>query len=197
MRASILFLFLLLAFSGMTQVSTDQQLAQYYYSSGDFEKALPYCQQVFEKENSKFTFLRYYTCLLKTKKDKDAEKALKKQMDFDPYTVDYPILLAEFYESHEASKAANKIYQRLIEENTTSSIKVLEIYKAFKEKGKFELSLQVLEKGRKNLGDSYPLHLQFADIYAQLNQSEKMLEEYLDLLEKSHKFFKRNLFFIM
>jgi len=37
MRASILFLFLLLAFSGMTQVSTDQQLAQYYYSSGDFE----------------------------------------------------------------------------------------------------------------------------------------------------------------
>ena len=188
MRIWIMFLFLLLAFSGITQVSTDQQLAQYYYSSGDFEKALPYCQQVFQKENSKFTFLRYYTCLLKTKKDKDAEKTLKKQMDFDPYTVDYPILLAEFYESHDASKAANKIYQRLIEENTTSSFKVLELYKAFKEKGKLEFSLQALEKGRKNLGDSYPLHLQFADIYAQLNQFDKMLHEYLDLLEINPEF---------
>jgi tetratricopeptide (TPR) repeat protein len=188
MRTCILFLFLLVTLSGLTQVSTDQQLAQYYYSSGDFEKALPYCQQVFLKENSKFTFIRYYTCLLKTKKDRDAEKVLKKQMDFDPYTVDYPILLAEFYETHEEQKAANKIFQRLIEENATSSVKVLEVYKAFKEKGKFELCLQILEKGRKNLEDSYPLHLQFADVYAQLNQNQKMVEEYLDLLEINSEF---------
>ncbi len=188
MRSWMLFLFLLVALSGMTQVSTDQQLAQYYYSSGDFEKALPYCQQVFQKENSKFTFLRYYTCLIKTKKDRDAEKALKKQMDFDPYAVDYPILLAEFYETHEEPKAANKIYQRLIEENATSSVKVLEVYKALKEKGKLELSLQMLEKGRKNLGDTYPLHLQFADVFAQLNQTQKMVEEYLDLLEFNNEF---------
>jgi tetratricopeptide (TPR) repeat protein len=184
----MLFLFLLVALSGMTQVSTDQQLAQYYYSSGDFEKALPYCQQVFQKENSKFTFLRYYTCLIKTKKDREAEKALKKQMDFDPYAVDYPILLAEFYETHEEPKAANKIFQRLIEENATSSVKVLEVYKALKEKGKLELSLQMLEKGRKNLGDTYPLHLQFADVFAQLNQTQKMVEEYLDLLEFNNEF---------
>ena len=188
MRTWMLFLFLLVALSGMTQVSTDQQLAQYYYSSGDFEKALPYCQQVFQKENSKFTFLRYYTCLIKTKKDRDAEKALKKQMDFDPYSVDYPILLAEFYETHEERKAANKIYQRLMEENSTSSVKVLEVYVAFKEKGKLELSLQMLEKGRKNLGELYPLHLQFADVYAQLNQTQKMVEEYLDLLEINNEF---------
>jgi len=102
--------------------------------------------------------------------------------------VDYPILLAEFYETHEEQKAANKIYQRLMEENATSSVKVLEVYKAFKEKGKFELCLQILEKGRKNLENSYPLHLQFADVYAQLNQNQKMVEEYLDLLEINNEF---------
>lgn len=188
MRVRILFVFLLTTWCSYAQVSTDQQLAQYYYAQGDFEKALPYCQQVFQKENTKFTFLRYYTCLLKTKKDREAEKILKKQLDVDPYSVDYPILLAEFYETHEEVKAANKIYQRLIEDNAASSVKILEVYKAFKEKSKTELSLQILEKGRKNLGNSYPLHLQFADVYLQMGQPQKMINEYLDLLEINKEF---------
>lgn len=188
MRARILFVFLLITSSSFAQVSTDQQLAQYYYSAGDFEKALPYCQQVFQKENTKFTFLRYYTCLLKTKKDREAEKTLKKQLDIDPYTVDYPILLAEFYETHDEQKAANKIYQRLMEDNASSSVKILEVYKAFKEKGKTDLSLQMLEKGRKFLGNTYPLHLQFADVYFQMGQPQKMINEYLELLENNKDF---------
>jgi tetratricopeptide (TPR) repeat protein len=183
MRNWILLFFLVLSRISFSQVNTDQQLAQYYYGSGEFEKALFYCQHVFEKENSKFTFLRYYTCLIKTKKDKEAEKLLKKQIDFDPYTVDYVVMLGEFYETHEEPKAAAKIYQRLIDENASSSLKILDIYKAFKEKGKTELSLQILEKGRKNLGNSFPLHLQFADVYSQMGMPEKMINEYLDLLE--------------
>lgn len=188
MRGCILFTFLFMSLSFHAQVTTDQQLAQYYYSKGDFEKALPYCQQVFQKENSKFTFMRYYTCLLKTKKEREAEKILKKQIDFDPYTVDYPVMLAEFYETHEEQKAANKIYQRLMEENASSSVKLLEVYKAFKEKGKTDLSLQILEKGRKNLGNTYPLNLQFADVYLLLNQPKKMITEYLELLEINKDF---------
>lgn len=188
MRICLFFLFIYLPFSGITQVSTDQQLAQYYYSNGDFEKALPYCQQVYQKENSKFTFIRYYTCLLKTSKDREAEKILKKQLDFDPYNVEYPIMLGEFYETHEEPKAANKIYHRLMDENATSSVKIVEIYKAFKEKGKTELSLEILEKGRKNLGNTFPLNLQFADVYAQMNQPQKMVDEYLDLLEINNEY---------
>ena len=183
MRSCLLLLLLFASGISFAQVSTDQQLAQYYFSNGEFEKALPHCQNVFQKENSKFTFLRYYSCLLKTKKDKEAEKLVKKQIDIDPYTVDYPVMLAEFYETHEEPKAATKIYNKLIEENATSSVKVLEVYKAFKEKGKTELSLTILEKGRKNLGASFPLNLQFADVYLQMGQTQKMLNEYLDLLE--------------
>ncbi len=183
MRSCLLLLLLFASSISFAQVSTDQQLAQYYFSNGEFEKALPHCQNVFQKENSKFTFLRYYTCLLKTKKDKEAEKLVKKQIDIDPYSVDYPVMLAEFYETHEEPKAATKIYNKLIEENATSSVKVLEVYKAFKEKGKTELSLTILEKGRKNLGASFPLNLQFADVYLQMGQTQKMLNEYLDLLE--------------
>jgi len=109
MKFRLVFFFWLFSLSLSAQESTDQQLAQYYFSRGDFEKALPYCQKVFQKENSKFTFTRYYECLLKTKKEKDAEKVLKK--------------------------------------------------------------------------DAYPLHLQFADYYASQKLTEKMIDEFLDLLE--------------
>ena len=74
MKFRLIVFFCSLSLSFFTQESTDQQLAQYYFSRGDFDKALPYCQKVFQKENSKFTFTRYYECLIKTQKEKEAEK---------------------------------------------------------------------------------------------------------------------------
>ncbi len=183
MKFRLVFFFWLFSLSLSAQESTDQQLAQYYFSRGDFEKALPYCQKVFQKENSKFTFTRYYECLLKTKKEKDAEKVLKKQVDLFTDELPYKVLLADFYETYEEPKSAQKIYQKLIEENASSSIRILELYALLKSKGKTALSFQLLEQGRKQLKDAYPLHLQFADYYASQKLTEKMIDEFLDLLE--------------
>lgn len=183
MKFRLVVFFWLFSLSLSAQESTDQQLAQYYFSREDFEKALPYCQKVFQKENSKFTFNRYYECLLKTKKEKEAEKVLKKQVDLFSDELPYKVLLADFYETYEEPKSAQKIYQKLIEENASSSIRILELYALLKSKGKTALSFQLLEQGRKQLKDTYPLHLQFADYYASQKLTEKMIDEFLDLLE--------------
>ena len=175
--------FWLFSISLFAQESTDQQLAQYYFSHNDFEKALPYCQKVFQKENSKFTFTRYYECLLKTNKEKEADKLLKKQVDLFSEELGYHIMLADFYETHEETKTAQKIYQNLIEQNSSSSIRILELYTLFKSKGKKDFSFQLLQQGRKNLKQNYPLNLQFADYYASQQQTQKMIDELLDLLE--------------
>jgi tetratricopeptide (TPR) repeat protein len=183
MKITLVLVFWFFSFALTAQESTDQQLAQYYFSRGDFAKALPYCQKVFQKENSKFTFTRYYECLVKTQKEKDAEKLLKKQADLFPAELGYAVMLADFYETHEEPKTASKLYQRLIEENVSSSIRILELYTLLKSKGKIELSYQLLQEGRKKWKDVYPLHLQFADYYSSQNQTDKMIREYLDLLE--------------
>lgn len=183
MKLTLVLVFWFFSFALTAQESTDQQLAQYYFSRGDFAKALPYCQKVFQKENSKFTFTRYYECLVKTQKEKDAEKLLKKQVDLFPAELGYAVMLADFYETHEEPKTASKLYQRLIEENVSSSIRILELYTLLKSKGKIELSYQLLQEGRRKWKDVYPLHLQFADYYSSQNQTDKMIREYLDLLE--------------
>jgi tetratricopeptide (TPR) repeat protein len=183
MKVLIVLLFWCLSFTIFCQESTDQQLAQYYFSRGDFNKALPYCEKLYNKDKSKFTFTRFYECLLKTQKEKEAEKLLKKQIDLFDEELTYKVLLAEFYDAHNETKAAHKIYQTLIEENASSSIRILELYALLKSKGKTALSFQLLEQGRKQLKDAYPLHLQFADYYAAQQQIEKMIDEFLDLLE--------------
>jgi len=77
MRTWIICFFILLGFSGFSQTETDVQLAQYYYSNGEFDKAVIYYQSLYAKNPTKVYFLRYFDCLIKTKNRKDAEKNIK------------------------------------------------------------------------------------------------------------------------
>ena len=56
-------LVMFLSFQLHAQDGTDGQLAQHYYTSGEFEKALPYCQKVYAKDPNKFNFKRLRTNL--------------------------------------------------------------------------------------------------------------------------------------
>lgn len=182
------FIFFLLSAVLNAQQSTDQQLAQYYYSSGDFVKAMNYCEREFNKENNKFNFTRYYVCLVKNERTKEAEKLLKKQINKAPEIIEYKLLLIDFYEQQKELKLSKKLSEELIEENSTSPEAVIELYKEFKAKGKTSQNLELLEKARKKLKLSYPLNLQFADYYFSNNQKEKAMIELLDLIDIQPEF---------
>lgn len=183
MKIAFALLFLLFSASVFAQEGTDQQLAQHYFNSGEFEKALPYYQKLYAKESTKIYFNRYLECLLQTGKEKEAEKLIKKQIATDKNSLEYQVMLADFYENHEKPKEATKIYQELIDEASKTSYALQDLFKTLKGKGKYDIALQALEKGRKNLKESYPLHLEFAEIYGIQGQTEKMIDEYLALIE--------------
>jgi tetratricopeptide (TPR) repeat protein len=176
----ILFLFMSL---GLRAQESDLQLAQYYFSNGEFEKALPYCQKVYQKDNSKFNFLRYYECLQKTGNEKDAEKLLKKQISAHKDDFDFPLMLAELYQSQSKSKEATKIYEELVSEYAKSSFTVVDLYQHFKKRNLPDWAMKTLETGRKQLKNDYPLNIQFAELYLSLGQTDKMIEEYIDFLD--------------
>lgn len=182
----IAFLFIVLPTTKLfSQEGSDLQLAQYYFSKSEFDKALPYCQKVFQKDGSKFNFNRLYTCYLNTNNEREAEKILKKQISSFPEEFEYPILLGELYEKKDKIKEANKIYTKLIAEYAPSHLTVTDLYTQFRNKGKAEWALKTLEAGRKSLKNAYPLHLEFAEFYKSQNNLNKMLEEYIDYLELS------------
>ena len=170
----------LLAYS---QGETDQQLALHYFSSGDFEKAKTYYARIYDNDPSKFNFNRYYECLTQTNELKEAEKVLKKQITANRSDLEYKVLLGQFYEQNKEPAKAQKLYDDLISDLESDPNSVINLFNAFKSKNKNDLALQTIEKGRKLLKSSYPLHFQFAELYGATGQSEKMMNEYLDLLD--------------
>jgi len=165
------------------QGETDQQLAQHYYSNGDFEKAKMYYVKIYDKDPSKFNFNRYYDCLIQTGDIKEAEKVLKKQSAANRNDLEYKVLLGQFYEENKETEKAQKIYDDLIGNLEADQTSIIELFNAFRAKGRNDLALQTIEKGRKLLKTTYPLHFQFAELYGATGETEKMINEYLDLLD--------------
>jgi tetratricopeptide (TPR) repeat protein len=166
-----------------SQGETDQQLALHYFSSGDFEKAKTYYARIYDNDPSKFNFNRYYECLTQTNELKEAEKVLKKQITANRSDLEYKVLLGQFYEQNKEPAKAQKLYDDLINDLESDPNSVINLFNAFKSKNKNDLALQTIEKGRKLLKSSYPLNFQFAELYGATGQSEKMMNEYLDLLD--------------
>ena len=185
MRTWIICFFILLGFSGFSQTETDVQLAQYYYSNGEFDKAVIYYQGLYAKNPTKVYFLRYFDCLIKTKNRKDAEKILKKQINSNRKDVELKIMLGLFYVEDNNSKAADKIYNELIEDLPPIPSQIIELANLYVKKNKLDLALKSLSKGRKLLKDSYPLNVQFAEVYASTGDFDNMFKELINLLEIS------------
>src|SRR5690606_31147397 len=78
---------------------------------------------------------------------------------------------------------ANEIYSDLIDAMQPSSRDIIDLYKTFKSKGNSDMAYATLVRGRKLLKNSYPLNIQFAEYYGSIGDTEKMLGEYLDLLD--------------
>lgn len=173
---------LFLPFTGEAQTS-DQQLAQHYYSKGEFDKALVYYEKLYKDEQAKVYFDRYIDCLIQTGDDKQAEKVLKKEASKHKGEADYAVKLAKFYEDGGDISQANEIYDELIEELSPSAHRVISLYNVFKAEGKWDQAYKTLVQGRKLLKKSYPLNFQFAEYYGTVGETKKMMDEYLDMID--------------
>lgn len=183
LKYRFLFALLFVQLIGFSQTSTDKQLAEHYYSNKDFEKATPYFEVLHKYDPSKYHFTKLYECYLATSNTKEAEKLLKKQWSNNKADLDYPVMMGQFYEDQGDLAKANGIYDDLVSDLRPNANNVITLFNAFKGKGKNDYALKTITKGRSLLRDSYPLNFQFAEYYGAVGQTDKMIGEYLDLIE--------------
>lgn len=184
----LLFLCFLLAgihHHAFAQPSSDVQLANHYYSNGEFSKAKEYYEKLYKREPLKIYFERYYQCLMAENDLKNAEKLLKQQIQQSNGEVEYNVMLAQFYEDNQEQSKADKIYKSLVDNMSPNPTTIINLFNAFKSKGKNELAFLTISKGRNLLKGSYPLHFQFAEYYGAMKETRKMIQEYLDLVDYS------------
>ncbi|SFT66913.1 Tetratricopeptide repeat-containing protein [Lishizhenia tianjinensis] len=182
-----LILFSLLFCLNLYGQENDYKLAEFYYNKGELEKALPYLQKVYQEDHRSFIFDKLLICTQEIEGQKAGIKLLKEQIDFYPNDINYSVQLGKLYEETGDQKSADKIYNDLIENNPQRSTNIINLATAFRGMNKPLLALEVLEQGRKNLGNTYPLHFQFAQVYSDLDRKEDMVNEYITLLDYNER----------
>lgn len=184
MKNLLLPIICMLALNVLAQPSTDQQLANLYYTNGEFDKAVTYYEKIIQKQSPKFEVLRYVECLEKTGQQKEAEKVLKKQVSANNEDQEYKIILGDFYERNERKDQAEKLFGELIKSVAGNGYQAVDLYNNFVRRGKVEWGLKTLEAARKQLKKDYPLQLQFAEAYSLLGRTEEMIEEYFNVIDE-------------
>ena len=179
----ILFLFLGVNEYSFSQPNSDVQLANHYFNNGEFAKAKDYYEKLYKREPIKLYFERYYQCLVAENDLKNAEKLLKQQIQISNNAVEYSVMLAQFYEDNKDQDKADKIYKSLVDNLTPNPTAIVNLFNAFKSKGKNDLAFLTISKGRNLLKNSYSLHFQFAEYYGSIKETKKMIQEYLDLID--------------
>ena len=181
MKNLIILTFLFRFFLCAAQSETDIQLAQHYFTSGEFDKATSYYEKLYTSQSTKVYFTRYLECLMQIKDYKTAEKTIKKHISQNKNDKEIQVILGQFFEDIDEPQKSIKVYEDLLLSFSNDPGEIINLYQLFIGKGKFDLAKKVLDKGKK-IASYYPFNFQYADLYSLTGNNRLMLDEYIDYL---------------
>lgn len=164
------------------QGTTDEQLASYYLDIGEYQKALLYFEKLFDENPKSSNYEGLLTCYTKLENYKEAEKLVKKQLKkFSSNT--YFIDLGAVYEAQGKESDASSAYREAIKNLPESQGIVIRTANEFIRRNKLDLALETYQYGKKMLQGRYPFSYEIAGLYGSMGDTQKMISEYLDLIE--------------
>lgn len=167
---------------GQNQKSQEEQLGIQYFQNGEFEKAAPMFEKVYNANPNSYIYYYYYQTLLQLGNFKEAEKVVKKQQKKFPTTQRYKIDLGFIYESAGESAKAEQVYNDAIKDLPAQQNTVRELYNAFLARKQYQYAITTLERGRKLLNDNTLFVSELTNIYTQINRPDLVVEEALVLV---------------
>lgn len=167
--------------------TSDEQLAAYYFESGDFDKAKLYYEQLYKANPGSANYSALLESLTELGEYKDAEKLIKQHMKRFKSNV-YYIDLGNLYEISGDEKAARKAYDEAIDQLPKSQGMIIRTANEFIRKNKLEYALRTYQEGKKLLENRYPFSYEIAGLYGTMGDKERMISEYLDLISYNNAY---------
>jgi tetratricopeptide (TPR) repeat protein len=182
-----LLLFLLIGAGLIAQPSTDEQLANQFYQNKEYDKALTYYDNLFNKKGGQTFYTLYLNCLLETKDFKKAEKVVKKQIKQYQENLNFMVDLGTVYTKADDPEKAKTAWEQAIKAIKTDD-QVFNTASAFIGIHQFDLAIATYLKGRKISQNDYPYSFELAEVYNLKGDKLAMIGEYLDVLETSDSY---------
>ena len=163
----------------MACFSQNEQLAQYYYDKGDFEKAKISFEELLKAspQNSQY-FQKTIDCYQQLQQFDVAEKAIQARLN----TYKQGYLLVELGYNFQLQKneaSAKKFYDEAIDRIKKNPNEVYSIANSFEKKVQLDYALKSYQTATE-LQPNYNFNYQIALLYGQLGNTEMMISTFLD-----------------
>ncbi|WP_417939077.1 tetratricopeptide repeat protein [Flavobacterium sp. RS13.1] len=169
-----IFIYIVLLWSSFT-FSQNEQLAQYYYDKGDFEKAkISYEQLLNASPSNTQYFLRTVECCQQLQQFANAEKMIQDRYNRYKQGVFLVELGYNFQLQKNESKAKN-YYEQAIEKIKTSPNDVYGIANSFEKKVLLEYALKAYQTAMQ-VQPNYNFNFQIGMLYGQLGKTDLMID---------------------
>ncbi len=173
-----LFLYITLLFS-LFAIGQNEQLAQYYYDKGDFEKAKVSFEELLANipQNNQY-FLRTIDCYQQLKQFDIAEKAIQNR--FTKYNL--TSLLVELgynFQLQKNDEKAKIYYEQAIDRIRKNPNEVYGIANAFEKKVQLEYALKAYQTATE-IQPNFNFNYQQGLLYGQLGDFDKMITTFLE-----------------
>ncbi len=176
----ILSLVFILSFA-LCALAQQTKLANEYYNSGEYEKAASLYLKLSEKsKNNDNYFGRYIESLIAIEDYETAETAIKKEIKSRPKHTQLLVTHGNLLEKMDLMDQADERYHAAIESLPKDMGLISKIGNAFSALAKYDLAIEVYEKGETLLERSEIFAYRLARIYEKKGEVEKMVHYYLN-----------------
>ncbi len=180
MRIITVFIILLLSLTAKAQ---DEVLAKQFYENGEFEKAIILYEKIYSKKFADEIYENYFQSLLALKKFEEAQKLAKKQSK--RFDANYNYIIDQGFALQEAGKTekAEEYFLKLINEKRKEAPYYFVLAAAFNHRGLYDYSKKTYLTARQRLSNENLFQSELATLYAETNNKEGIIEEFLNLLD--------------
>jgi len=181
----ILFSFFVFGNSAFAQkiAGNDIRLAYQYYQNKDYDKAEVLFKKISENTSAKIYYTYYINCLIEQGKFDIAEKSIKKQIRIHRNDPSYYVDFGYLFKKQNRFEDAEKNYEKALKRVMNNSTSIRSLASAFMQRREYDYAEKTYLKGRKVTNNDFRSEL--ANLYAVQRKFDKMINEYLDLLDES------------
>lgn len=164
------------------QNSSDQEIANEYFSNKEYSKAVVYYQKLYNKTPNQVFYTKLLNCFIELEEFKNGEKLVKRQLKNNPFDPSYNADLANLYKVSGKGNEAKQTIDKSIKELIPNQQVINELAMAFMRYQELDAALATYLHGRKLLKGSYPFNFELAQLYNLKGDTKAMLEEYIEVL---------------
>ena len=163
------------------QANQEILLANEYYTSGEYDKALDLYSKLYKKTaNIPYIHSTYFNLLLKKNDYKQAQKYLNTAIKRFPKNMSYKVDQALLIKQQNGPEAANKYLDNLLVEYNGNYQMINDLAKFLQVKGFYHHSTKAYMESRRITRNPNQFALELATVYKLSDKEELMISEYLN-----------------